>query len=47
MVVLAQAAHNSWVVKWSLEFPGAPKGVSETLVMRALQKLKEEGESAA
>lgn len=43
MVVLTRV-HDGWVVKWALEFPFAPKGTSEGMIMHVIEKLSEEGE---
>lgn len=43
MVVLTQA-HDAWVVKWALEFPFAPKGTSEGMIMHVIEVLNAEGQ---
>lgn len=42
MVVLTRA-HDGWVVKWALEFPYAPKGTSEGMIMHVIETLNKEG----
>lgn len=41
MVVLAKV-HDGYVVKWALEFPGAPKGTSESIIMFVMDVLHKE-----
>lgn len=43
MVVLTKV-HDYSVVKWALEFPNAPKGTSEGMIMHVIEQLHSEGE---
>lgn len=48
LVVLAQLSpKHGWQVKYSLDFPGAPNGAIEALVIHALKQVQSKGETSA
>lgn len=48
LVVLAQLSpKHGWQVKYSLDFPGAPNGAIESLVIHALKQVQAKGETQA
>jgi hypothetical protein len=43
LVVLAQIEGGAYAIKWAIQFPDTPVGVSEILIAKVIDKLKEEG----